>query len=522
LTFVVIFFIVAGVMPLLAMLVKCIAPDGVPALDAFSGLLTSPRNRQLMQNSLCLALLVTLFAVSAGTPAGIVLGKTDIPFRRSLLLLFLLPLLVPPYIMAVSWSCILGPEGLLAGFAGKGAAAVATRFLFGLPGCVLVMSSIFMPVPMLVAMTFARETDPALEEAGRIITGWPGVLKNITIPLMMPGIIMSAILVFILAFGEFSVPAFLRYDVFPVESFIRFSAFYDFRSATAAAMPLVVVACLLPIIERRVTWKMKRGSVSMAPRRDAGRVYLIRTGRMGRWLLLLLVLTCLVTVVLPVVTLVVRSGSWKTVFEAVRMAGDSMARSVVYAASGTSLLLFTGFFTGYVIHSRLFGYWSLLDAMTLFLFVLPGTVTGIGLISLWNTEWTNFIYGTPLIIMMGYVARYTAVTARIAVASLSGISPSMEEAARSAGAGWFRRMFFVVIPLAGRGLAAAWLAGYIFCLRDTSVTMLVYPPGHDTLPVRIFTLMANGSPELVAALCVIMTVITIIPAAFLFVLRPST
>jgi len=91
----------------------------------------------------------------------------------------------------------------------------------------------------------------------------------------------------------------------------------------------------------------------------------------------------------------------------------------------------------------------------------------------------------------------------------------MEEAARVAGAGWFRRMALIVAPLARRGLFAGWIVGYVFSMRDTGITMLVYPAGHDTLPVRIFTLMANGRPDLIAALCVVMIAATLLPAGIL-------
>ena len=69
----------------------------------------------------------------------------------------------------------------------------------------------------------------------------------------------------------------------------------------------------------------------------------------------------------------------------------------------------------------------------------------------------------------------------------------------------------IVAPLAKRGLIATWVIGYIFCLRDLGITLVVYPPGSDTLPVRILTLMANGAPSLIAALCVILIAVTLLP-----------
>jgi iron(III) transport system permease protein len=162
------------------------------------------------------------------------------------------------------------------------------------------------------------------------------------------------------------------------------------------------------------------------------------------------------------------------------------------------------------------------DAVTIFLFALPGTVIGISLISLWNTPWTNIVYATPLIVIFGLLAKYTALAGKISAVWLAQIPSSMEEAAQVAGAGWFRRVIFIVMPLMWRGVAVAWIAGYIFSLRDTSVTMLVYPPGQDTLAVRIFTLMANGSDELIAALCVIMITITLLPTALLWPILKTT
>lgn len=69
----------------------------------------------------------------------------------------------------------------------------------------------------------------------------------------------------------------------------------------------------------------------------------------------------------------------------------------------------------------------------------------------------------------------------------------------------------IVAPLAKPGLIGAWVIAYIFCLRDLGITLVVYPPGFDTLPVRILTLMANGAPSLISALCVILIAVTLLP-----------
>src|SRR5262249_54455496 len=154
----------------------------------------------------------------------------------------------------------------------------------------------------------------------------------------------------------------------------------------------------------------------------------------------------------------------------------------------------------------------------LLLFTLPGTVIGIGLIALWNRPFTGFLYGSAGIIILAYVAQYTALSSRIVQATLSNVPPSREEAGQMSGASWLAGVWYLVIPAALPGIAAAWAIGFVFCFRDLGASMLVYPPGQDTLPVRIFTTMANGAPSLVSALCVVLVVCTLAPLAILALL----
>ena len=519
LAFIVILLFTIGILPVLSMLIKSVIVDGHFSLASYGGLLTSAHQWTLMGHSMVLSFLVTALTVAVGMPLGVFLGKTDLPFRRFFTILFVIPLLIPPYIIAVSWFDLLGREGFLAHSLGVSATRATASFLFGLPGCAFVLFSIFLPIPMLLTMIFLRTIDPRLEEAGRLVAGWRGVMKGITIPLILPGLMLSAMLVFLLSFGEFSVPNFLRYDVFPVESFTQFSAFYNFKAATAAAIPLAAVTLILLLAEAAF---LRERTYQLRPSPMVKHTPPIELGPYRKWLFVSVAITGLVIVIVPIVVLVIQSAGIDAYVEALNRAGASLLRSLIYAVLGATLLAFLGFFTGYLIQNKALRCWRSVDSLTIFLFALPSTVIGIGLISLWNTPWTNFIYSTPMIIILGYLAKYTALTSRISVTQLAQIPPSMEEAAQVAGAGWFRRMAFICVPLARRGLLAGWLVGYIFSLRDTGITMLVYPAGHETLPVRIFTLMANGSPQLIAALCMVMITATLLPAGILWMLPRVT
>jgi iron(III) transport system permease protein len=499
---------IVGLAPIIVMFARSLIVDGAFSLENYRHLLATGRSWRLLGNSVGLALITAFICTLVGLPLGLLFAKTDLPLRRAFVLLFTLPLVIPPYITAVSWADTLAPHGLASRFFGEAMAQVATRFLFGLPGCVLVLASTFMPAVMLATMTFTRAIDPGMEDAARL-SGRPlSVLREIIIPLIRPGVMLAATLVFLLMLGEFGVPTFLRYSVFAVESFAQFTVSYNFGAAAALAVPLALLTFAILGIE----WLALREKIQpLRPASDGDHIYLVPLRSHGIWLFVLVSVLCAIVVIAPLLSLVLQAGSWQSYARALQVVSGSLLRSIFLATAGATALTALGFFVGYVIRTRAMSIWRAVDAGTVLLFALPGTVIGMGLIALWNRPATNFIYATPLIIVFGYLAQYTALTGRVTVAGLSLVPASMEEAAASAGASWMRRLGLIVLPLIKNALVTGWLIAYIFCLRDTGITMLVYPPGYDTLPVRIFTLMANGAPPLVAAACLLMIVATALP-----------
>ncbi len=493
---------VAGVLPLCLMLVGSFT-------DArnYTETLGSTRTWILFRNSLVLASLTTIITGVAGVALGLLLSKTDLPLRSMFAAAFALPLLFPPYILAVGWFEVLGRGGALARWLGTGIGESSSRWLFSLPGVVLVLSTAFLPVVLLLTIACLRSVNSSLEQAGRLTSGWPTVLRNITIPLASPGILLSVVLVFLLAMGEFGAPAFLRFDAFPVVSFTQFTAFYNFGAATAAALPLLLVAILGLTMEQRLlqgrSFQFGWGGEQI----DGG----IPLGRLRAPLCVVAALCALTFVGVPVGALLWRGLTSAALSEAIDRAGASAIRSISYSAVAATVITVMGFFLAYLIHRRAIAAWRWADAATIFLFTLPGTVIGIGVVALWNRPSTNWIYSTPAILVTGYVAQYAVIGSRAILAGLSQVPSGMEEAAEVVGAGWARRLSQIMVPLLWSPITASWAVAFLFCLRDVSLPLLLAPAGHDTLTARTMTLMANGSPELIAALCLLLMSLAAIP-----------
>jgi iron(III) transport system permease protein len=505
--------VVVGVLPLAAILAASVHVDGSVTLSIYQKVFADPARHWVpAAHSLALATLTASCAALLGVPLGLLLAKTDMPFRRLLAAMLAVPLVIPPYILAISWFNLVTGNGLLGRIVSSETARQLPTWLFGLPGCVWVLVSALMPAVMLLTMVGAAALNPRLEEAGRLVAPWSAVLCRITLPSILPAILFATLLVFLLALGEVGVPMFLRYRVFPVETLTQFAAFYDAGAAAAAAMPLLAVPLLILALERRY---LREQTYRLQAFNPGKAMLLVPLGRLRVPALLAVSLVAVLTVVIPLAALTGSSLSPLAYGEAWSKAGGSLVRSLTLAAVGATLLMVLGFLCGYLIHYRALRVWRAVDTLTLLLFTVPGPVTGVGLIALWNRPGASFVYGSAVVVILAYLAQYTALTSRITLALLATVPASLEEAAQTTGAPWSARIGHVVVPGILPGLAAGWLIGFIFCLRDLGASMLVYPPGQDTLPVRIFTLMANGAPSLISALCMILVLVALVSLAIL-------
>ena len=132
--------LIIGLLPVGMMLGKSFVVDGKLTLEVYERLFANPREYWTpMRHSLTLAALTAGIAVMLGVPLGLLLGKSDLPFRHALGVLLSIPLLIPPYILAVSWFNVLAGDGLLA----KAIPAMPNPIKARVPGsgtCLMVVS----------------------------------------------------------------------------------------------------------------------------------------------------------------------------------------------------------------------------------------------------------------------------------------------------------------------------------------------------------------------------------------------
>jgi iron(III) transport system permease protein len=497
--------------PLGTMLAASLLSDGALGFGNYVETLGTPRVWTLLLNSLLLAGLTTLAAGIGGVTLAIGAVKTAVPLRIVIVSIFSFPLLLPPYVLANGWFQVLGRQGWMSRWLGDAVGAITSGLLFGLPGGVLVLGTAFLPVVMLLSMASISSVNPSLEEAARLTCGWPAVLRHITLSLARPGILLSLALTFLLAFGELSAPSFLRLNVFPVESFTQFSAFYNAGRATAAALPFAIGAFLLLVAVRKWT-----GAGEYHFRWTQAARNPISLGGLEPWIAAASLAFATLLVVLPCAALVNQGLSLDQLSAAWDRAADSLAWSLCYGAAAASAITVLGFFLGYASQRQSFPSARQIRLVTLMMFALPGTLIGIGLVVAWNQQSLGWLYTGSATLITGLTLQYAAIGERGIASSMEQIAPSLEEAAEVAGATWLQRAWAVLLPLMRPALVTIWMLAFVMCLRDTSLPLLLSPPGRDPLTARTLTLMANGSPGLISALCLFSMALPLVPAMIAF------
>lgn len=466
--------------------------------------LISSGSGHLLLNTVRLGVAVAGLAGAVGTSLGLLLAKTDLTGRRTLMALLTFPLFLPPYVLALGWFTILGRQGLIAALLGPTAGVVTSDAFFGVTGAVLVLTVAYTPIVLHLARLGLRAIDPATEEAARLRFRWARIVWRIDLPLTAPAIALGMLLTFILVIGEFGVPAYLRYPVFSGAVFTQFAAFLDIRAAVVTSVPLGLLVIGGVLAERywlraRIAFLERVRTVSlMAP--------------LGPWRILATVgvwAYALVTVGLPLAGLIRQAGAGANYITALRGAGGSIATSLWTAAVAATVMAGLGLLLAYLVERTTRGRRTVVDTALIVPFAVPGTVLGVALILLWNRQGLTPIYASVGIILIGYVAHYMPLAARAIGVSLQAVSPRLEEAARVAGVPWAPMMRRVLAPTLAPAIAGAWALTFVFCLRDLDLAMTVHPPGVETLPIRLYTLMANSASSVTAALSCIFVILTI-------------
>jgi iron(III) transport system permease protein len=463
-----------------------------PSIKEYIDILARHRSLRAMQNSLFITVMSTLTATLMGFIYAYAMNYTNMPGKRFLKGVILLPLLSPPFIVALAWILLFGGQGLitrqLLGWRGS---------IFGWHGLWAVQSIAFFPYAYLIINGVLEGIDANLEYAAKN-AGANGfyVFRTVTLPLALPGLLNAAILIAIYVLADFGNPIVIAggWPVIPTEIFGRISGHYDLAGAAGLSAVLLLPAFGLFLLSRMI---LKGKSFITVTGRGAAQERPLVTGP-TKWAFFSFCLFIVILIVLVYGTLV--TGAFVKTW-GINWSPSLEHLQVLWGARGKSLYnsLFYSFFAGlgaavfavlaaYFIYGRAFWGKRVLDFTSLLPAAIPGIFLGVGFLLAFNAP-PIVLGGTAAIVILGLMVWNIPLGYQACTAGLEQIGSEIEEAAINLGANPLRVFKDTILPLLKTPFLAGFIMGFLRSITNLSIVIFLIAPGKTVATVAILDLI---------------------------------
>ena len=481
---------------------------------------------------------VTAALAAIGTAGAVVIGavlawlavRSDVPGRRVLEAVAIMPMFVPPLVGAFAWDILASPKSGIINIVLRAIGAPGVNaYSFG--GIGFVFAIYYCPYVVLFVGAALRNVDASLEEAACMSgAGRLRVLLGVTLPLVAPALLSAALLVFVLLIELFSIPAVLaepgNIHVLAVRiwELVGFSP-PKVNEAAALGVLLLLVTVVLVLLQHFVL--SGRSYVTLGGK--GRRTEPVQLG-VWRWPLALLGFTYLaIAVVLPFAALLVIACRKNLFFSNLRALSNPKQYSlaqfdtafsdpVVRAALENSLLVALGamaigavlyFAVAYAVHRTELRGRRVLDLVSIMPLAIPGLIIGLGYLWSWITLPVG-LYGTLWIIILAYVSQFSPQGVRAIAGALVQIHPELEESSRLCGAGLIGTLLRIVLPLAWPGVLSAMVLLLVLSFREFATALFLYTSGTQVFSLAMFDFWERGSTSMVAVMALIQAAILLV------------
>jgi len=494
---------------------------GELGLDNYVTFFGSGYFRRALFNSLYTSAMGTLLALVIGLPLAVIASRYALKGKALLRILVLLSLISPPFIGAYAWIMLLGRQGMVTQAAG--AIGIQLPTIYGAPGIILVTALNLYPLVFLLVSGALMRIDRTLEEASmglgrtRLQT-----LRHITLPLTLPAMATSALLVFLGVLSDFGTPALLG-ENYPVLATLAFTLFLSEiggnpAMASTTSVVLVTTAMLLILLQR---WVVARRNYATDAINRPEILPLVGWQKLAfpafAWGVMIIANVPLAIIVYtsfletsgPVFLQSFSLDSYRQVFHLVR---GAIVNSFVFSGIALALIVTAGSVIGYIISRRDTGLTKLLDTGLMIPYVIPGTVLGIGFITAFNQP-PIWITGTAAIIVLAYFIRRLPYMVRACASYVYQIDRSVEEASINLGAPPARTFRKIMLPLMAPGILAGAVLSWVEVINELSATVVLYTGTTSTMPIATYSQVlagAYGPAAAVASLLILATVLSLV------------
>ena len=508
--------------PMAALLARTFWVDGAVSFEGVLAVLTHKNQLRAFWNSLLLAAMVG----AAGTMLGFLFAfaaarcKLRAGTLAALDAVTLLPLISPPFTTAISIIFSFGPRGLI------------TYDLLGIKGFTVYgpwstgfsETLTFFPIAYLTLRPMLAAIDPNIEGMARSLgaSRWR-VFRTVTLPLCIPGLANSFLLLFAASLADFATPLILAgngFPVLPTEAYLQITGMFDLRGGAALSFMLLLPALAVYLLQR---WWVARGYYVTVTGKSAAQTPFDSVAPWAGWALTAACVAVAAAIaylyaLLLYGSLVLALGAnhawtlkhYHVIFtEGLKAIGDTL----IIAGFAMPLGGLFGILVGYLVARKNFPGRRAMEAVSMLNYALPGTIVGIAYLIAFNDPPVE-LTGTALVIVACYVFRYGATGIRATMALLEQVDRSLEEASQSLGASGattFRRISLpLILPAFFAGLGVV----FIRSMTAISATIFLVSVSWTLITVKILDNMTELSigPAAAFSVFVVAVVFAVIAA----------
>lgn len=493
--------------------------------------LHTPSTWTALCHSLYTSGLGTLLSLLLGSLFAFSLGLTDIRCRSLWVFLFMLPMMIPPQVTALSWLQLFGPGSIILNSLGMAPGFGSANPLYSPEGIALLLGIQHAPLVFLALRTQLQCLPKEHIEAARLngASLWR-VFFDIVLPLCRTALWAGAAIAFVSALGNFGIPAMLgipvSYFVLPIQIYQSLSSFGPSMLSDVAALSVLMgvlavsIVSLQGIMQRRHALPLP-GMAARALDFQLGKWRLATEIALGAVLFVILIaplLALIATSLVPALGVPLNGqtltfAAWQAIFDSQsatwRALTNSMALSVAAALVLMSLSLPLAWLQVRYASRPLRWLQNAIDIP----YTLPGVVLAIAVILLFSRPLPLLnvsLSGTLTIIFIAYLARFLTICLKPVHNSMLQLDPSMEEAASLAGASVSQRLYHIVLPLLAPAAFAGALLVFLTAVNELTVSALLWSAGNETLGVVIFNLDESGNKVLASAISVLVVALIIL------------
>lgn len=512
-------YLVFLVYPIVTVLKQALIHEGQFSLANFVTFFSKAYYSETLVNSFRVSITATVTSLVVGTLLAYLFSMYDFKGKKFLQILIIIASMSAPFVGAYSWILLLGRNEVITKFL-TNALHLPAIDIYGFKGIILVFTLQLFPLVFLYVAGTMNSIDNSLLEAAESMGSFGfKPIVTVVLPLLVPTLTSSSLLVFMRAFSDFGTPMLIGegYRTFPVLIYTQFIS--EVGGNSAFAIMAIIIALAIFLIQKHIA---NRYSFSMnllhpiEPKKTTkGKMAAIYATVYG-----IIFISVLPQIYLIYTSFLKTSGmvfvkgyspnSYKLAFN--RM-GSAIFNTIRIPLIALVLVVLFATFISYLAVRKRNLFTNLIDSLSMVPYIVPGTVLGIAFISSFNTGLFGsgflMITGTAFILIMSLSVRRLPYTIRSSVASLQQIAPSIEEAAESLGSSRLNTFAKITTPMMLSGIISGAILSWVTMISKLSTSILLYNVKTRTMTVAIYTEVLRGNYGVAAALSTILTVLTV-------------